>query len=177
MRVSYRKLFFWSQVFAIFIAFLSYAVVRRWNVAIGIPDFAFLMLTNCSEQMLGKLNSVPFLILAAQFCPEKMENTFFALLMSLFNFSDIQIPSIWSKAILDNFNIQGGNFTQFPTVVLINLFMGFIPLLLIFMVPTYSAILTTEERVELGLPGDSSKKIDDSIDSSNRDQEITDDKV
>ncbi|KAI9139222.1 folate-biopterin transporter [Paraphysoderma sedebokerense] len=150
--VPYRKIFFWSQIGVIIMNFTSYMLIQRWNVAIGIPDYAFLLLTSCVDSVISRLNSMPFLVLAAQVCPPDMEATFFALLMSLSNLTAGQLPALWSKPVLDAYKVRKGNFVHFDKVNLINMALSVLPLFLVWMLPTYSAILTDEQKVELGIP-------------------------
>ncbi|KAI9136265.1 BT1 family-domain-containing protein [Paraphysoderma sedebokerense] len=150
--VSYRKLFFFSQLGAVAMRFMNIVIIKRWNTVIGIPDVPFLILVSCADNIIDRFNSMPFLVLAAQVCPPNMENTFFALLMSLSNLTVAQLPVVWSKPLLDANGLDGTKWDGLEPVNWIHLGLGFIPLALIWMVPTFSSILTDAQRVEFGLP-------------------------
>ncbi|KAI9136676.1 BT1 family-domain-containing protein [Paraphysoderma sedebokerense] len=158
--MSYRKLFFYSQSGMILMRLANMVLIKELNLAIGIPNVAFYFITSCANNIIERLNSMPLLILAAQVCPLDMENTFFALLMSLSNLTSGQLPLIWSKPIIKSYGLNGKVWTGFEAVNWIHFGLGFIPLLFIWLLPTFSAILSDEQRIELGLPV-KEKKIDE----------------
>eukprot|EP01047_Picozoa_sp_COSAG01_P112489 COSAG01_NODE_41240_length_454_cov_0.583099_1_plen_97_part_00 len=60
--------------------------VSRWNLAIGIPDTMMMFGDDCFGSIIGRLNMMPMMILAAKLCPPGVEATLFALNMGLSNF-------------------------------------------------------------------------------------------
>jgi hypothetical protein len=82
---SFRVIFAVSQVLLAATTFLDYALFRGWNRVIGIPDVWFLAGSGAFGEIIGRLNAMPFLVMAGQLCPKNMEATFFALLMSISN--------------------------------------------------------------------------------------------
>jgi hypothetical protein len=118
-RTSFRTIFFISQIAsAIFFASdipLNEGWVSGWGV---IP---FLFAGSALTEVIDRLNSMPFLIMAGQLCPDNMEATFFAALMSVSNlgstFSEYLASFIITAYDLESENLD--NFQKNYTTVLL----------------------------------------------------------
>jgi hypothetical protein len=96
----------------------DYVLVKRWNKAIGLPDVLFLIASNAFTEVIGRLNAMPFLVMAGQLCPENMEATFFAMLMSLSNQGSTFAEFIGAE-VQKTFKIKRGSYDGLPTAILI----------------------------------------------------------
>jgi len=115
---SFRVIFLWSQILTAIIYLTDYVLVKRWNQAIGLPDVPFLITSGAFSTVIDRLNSMPFLVMAGQLCPENMEATFFALMMSISNQGSAQASNIGAE-LLKAYGVNKKNFDNLPTVILI----------------------------------------------------------
>jgi hypothetical protein len=92
--------------------------VKRWNVAWGISDLPFLIAAGSISDIVDRLNTMPFLVMAAQLCPENMEATFFAMLMSLSNQGTTIAGNLGSQ-VLTAFKVSRNDVSGLPTAILI----------------------------------------------------------
>ena len=60
-------------------------VISRLNTQIGLSDQLFVLGDAAILQAIGQVAFMPLLVLAARMCPEGVEATLFALLMSILN--------------------------------------------------------------------------------------------
>lgn len=61
-------------------------LVTRLNTQIGLSDELFVLGDSVVLRAIGRVAFMPVLVLAARVCPEGVEATLFALLMSVLNF-------------------------------------------------------------------------------------------
>jgi hypothetical protein len=139
---SFRTIFFASQLLTAVIYMSDYVLVKRWNKAIGLPDVPFLIASGAFTEVIGRLNAMPFLVMAAQLCPENMEATFFALLMSISNQGSTASEFLGS-AVLKAFNVKKNSYGGLPTAILIRSASVLGSLLFIWLLPNTSALNPT----------------------------------
>ncbi|KAJ3218938.1 hypothetical protein HK099_004868 [Clydaea vesicula] len=101
----FRKILFWTQFFLGVVSFFDIMLVKRWNVAIGLPDLPFLFGGRVITYAITYLQQVPFLVMAAQLCPDGIEATFFATLMSCSNGGG-NIARKWSAVLIEALKME-----------------------------------------------------------------------
>jgi hypothetical protein len=138
----FRTIFAFSQLFTAFFFLADYVLVRRWNIVIGIPDVVFLFTSSAFNEVIGRLNAMPFLVMAGQLCPENMEATFFALLMSISN-QGSTIAEVLGGQVLSAFDIKRGNYDGLPIAILIRSGCVVGALLFIWLLPNTAALSPT----------------------------------
>lgn len=84
-RVPLKKMFFWGTVAGTVLGSTQLLLISRMNLELGISDKVFALTDTAVLTVLGEVSFLPVLVLAAKLCPEGVEATFFAALMSLFN--------------------------------------------------------------------------------------------
>jgi hypothetical protein len=139
---SFRKIFFWSQLFSAVIFMSDFVLVKRWNVAIGLPDVPFLIAASAFAEVIGRLNAMPFLVMAGQLCPENMEATFFALLMSISN-QGSTVAETLGAVVLKAYKIKKDSYEGLPTAILIRSGCILGVLVFIFLLPDTAALSST----------------------------------
>jgi uncharacterized membrane protein YeaQ/YmgE (transglycosylase-associated protein family) len=79
----------WNVVLGIIGSFLNYCFAMRWNVAIGISDYFFLIFT---DVVFGAISTafgvLPIMALFAKITPRRIEGTMFAFLTGTSNFDN-----------------------------------------------------------------------------------------
>jgi len=86
---DFRTIFAWAWLVQGLSIVPDLLLVTRANVALGLPDHAFMLGDQILHQMLGQLKHLPFLVLAARICPPHVEATLFATIMSISNFDAV----------------------------------------------------------------------------------------
>ncbi|KAL6656036.1 hypothetical protein ACP70R_006862 [Stipagrostis hirtigluma subsp. patula] len=79
----FRSLLFYAQLLYGVSGLLDLTFVLRWNLALGVPDAAFVTLEECVSRVVSRVRLMPMMVLSAKLCPPGAEGTFFALLMCI----------------------------------------------------------------------------------------------
>ena len=82
-----RTIFFWTTIISTALGLTSLLLVTHANRALGIDDRWFSLGDSLILTVAGRIAFMPVLVLAARLCPEGIEATLFALLMSVLNIS------------------------------------------------------------------------------------------
>ncbi|PIN17902.1 hypothetical protein CDL12_09428 [Handroanthus impetiginosus] len=130
----FRDLLFWVQVLLCLSGLLDLALVLRWNLKLGIPDYFFVVIDASVSQMIGRLKWMPLLVLSSKLCPPGIEGTFFALLMSIDN-AGVLTSSWLGGLLLHVLNVTRTKFDKIWLAVLIRNVLRISPLFLLFLVP------------------------------------------
>lgn len=81
-----RTVLFWNVILGVIGAFLNYCFAMRWNLAIGIPDYGFLIFTDVVFGAIAmSFGTLPVLALFAKITPRRIEGTMFAFLTGTSN--------------------------------------------------------------------------------------------
>ncbi|MBZ8178595.1 folate/biopterin family MFS transporter [Oscillatoria salina] len=83
--VPFRVIFGWSTVIASVLGMTMLLLVTHTNRTLGIDDHWFSLGDSLILTVMGQIAFMPVLVLAARLCPEGVEATLFALLMSVNN--------------------------------------------------------------------------------------------
>jgi hypothetical protein len=143
-QTSFRRIYGFTQGLIALFTFTDYIFVRQWNDGI-IPNIVFLITTGNMYQIIDQLNGMPFLVMSAQLCPDNMEATFFALLMSISNFGGTMSELVGSD-VQEAYDVgvqlpdETFDLVSLPTVILINMATNVCVILFIFMVPDTHAL-------------------------------------
>jgi len=134
--VQYRAIWRGTQIIFVLLNLLDYVWVSRWNLALGIPDRAFVLGEEVLSPIFARIAAMPMFILAAQLCPPGIEATLFAFTMGLSNFGS-KIGSYMGIGLL---HVLGGvhapHFENLRLLVLIRSLTRALPILLIpYLVP------------------------------------------
>lgn len=85
--VPARKIFLWTTIISTLLGLTSLLIVTHANRSLGIDDRWFSLGDSLILTVAGKIAYMPILVLAARLCPEGIEATLFAVLMSVLNIS------------------------------------------------------------------------------------------
>ena len=112
-------------------------LVTGMNRQLGINDELFVLGDSAILEAISQVCWMPVLVFAAQVCPEGVEATLFATLMSILNsggFVGTQVGAL----LTDQLGVTSDNFTHLPLLVLICTLSTPLPLLLLPQVRKYS---------------------------------------
>ncbi|NUN66250.1 folate/biopterin family MFS transporter [Pseudanabaena biceps] len=85
--VPTRTIFLWTTIISTALGLTSLLLVTHVNRSLGIDDRWFSLGDSLILTVAGRIAFMPVLVLAARLCPEGIEATLFALLMSVLNIS------------------------------------------------------------------------------------------
>ena len=83
--VPLKKVFSWCCILCTCIGMSQLILISRINQDFGLSDELFVLGDNAVLQVIGQVALMPVLVLATRLCPEGVEATLFALLMSICN--------------------------------------------------------------------------------------------
>jgi len=135
--VSFKKILVVSSFICSFMGLFQILLVTRANVYLGIPDTVFSLCSGFLVQAIGEINTMPLLVMCCKLCPQKIEGTLYALLMSTMNFGGM-IAYQLGGLLMIVLGIDQHNFgLLWLLVLLVNLF-TLLPLPLLYFVPELS---------------------------------------
>jgi hypothetical protein len=120
-------------------------LVTGLNQSLGIDNEWFCLSDEILLTVLGRISFMPVLVLAARICPEGVEATLFATLMSILNGGSVTgsfVGSILTKGL----GVTSSDFTQLPTLVAICAVSTLLPLPLLRLVPELTEIEGVEKE-------------------------------
>uniref|UniRef100_A0A6N2N8E7 Folate-biopterin transporter 6 n=1 Tax=Salix viminalis TaxID=40686 RepID=A0A6N2N8E7_SALVM len=130
----FRSLLLYAQILYGVSGMLDLTFVLRWNLAIGIPDYFFVIAEECVTRIISRIRWMPMIVLSTRLCPLGIEGTFFALLMCIDSLGSLS--SKWGGGVfLHLFHVTRSDFTNLWLVILIRNVLRFATIGLIFLVP------------------------------------------
>lgn len=158
--VPLKKIFKWSCILSTVIGMSQLILISRLNTQIGLSDQLFVLGDSAILQVIGQVAFMPALVLAARICPEGVEATLFALLMSISNGGGIVGNLLGTPAsayacswmlyvgagLTEFLGVTDHDFSNLGLLTFICVFSNLIPLLLIHLLPEDEDIPTTDDR-------------------------------
>lgn len=84
--------------------------------------------------IVGRLLTMPILVLSAKICPAGVEGTLFALLMSISNFSS-SVSAYWGSLICYLAGVDHDHYANLPWLIIIRSLFKLVPLFFLFLIP------------------------------------------
>ena len=136
--VRFRRIFGWMILISAVLGMTSLILVTHTNRALGISDEWFSLGDSLVLVVAGQVSFMPVLILAARLCPRGIEATFFALLMSIFNFGGL-VSNELGALLTHALHVTETDFVNLWKLVLITNLSTLLPLPLLRLVPDVNA--------------------------------------
>eukprot|EP00210_Caulerpa_lentillifera_P000872 g843.t1 len=132
--VSLKKVFAWSCILTTIIGSSQFILISRINREYGLSDQLFVLGDSVILNALGQVAFMPGLVLAARICPEGVEATLFALIMSIYNGGAVASSSMgaWLTNIL---GVTKDDFTNLAPLISICLLSNLFPLAFLGLLP------------------------------------------
>lgn len=135
--VSFKKIFFVTLSVAWVLKWSYISIVTGFNASIGISNMVLAMGDSIILSLLGQFLLLPSVVLAAKICPDGVEGSLYATLMSISNFAGV-ISSEWGSMLSNMYGVNRNHFDNFwKLIVLCNL---------IDLIPIASVALVTDEQ-------------------------------
>ncbi len=121
-QVSFIKIFGCALALSFFLEQTLLLLVLHVNRDLGIPDYVFAFSERVVLTLIGQFITMPMVVLGARLCPEGVEATLYALLMSVTNLGGV-ISSEWGSLFTSMFGVTSTNFDNlWKLVLLCNMF-------------------------------------------------------
>ena len=130
--VELRKILFWSLL-AVFVFEQSRFLVV-FHLTPFIPNFVLVLVEGLMMTIIGEFILMPLVVLSARICPEGIEGTFYAFIISIQNLSGI-IGDEWGSLVVHAFGVTADDFTHLWKVMVLCHLCDIIPLMVIQFVP------------------------------------------
>lgn len=145
-KYPFRNLVFFAQLLYAMSGFLDLTFILRWNLALGIPDYFFVIMEECVFRIVTRIRWMPMIVLSTRLCPLGIEGTFFALLMCIDSLGSLS--SKWGGgAVLHALSVTRTNFTNLWLALLFRNVLRLLTLGLVFLVPK-------ADQLDLLIPSD-----------------------
>lgn len=142
--VPMRRIFLWTTLISTVLGLTSLILITHTNRSLGIDDRWFSLGDSLILTVAGRIAYMPVLVLAARLCPEGIEATLFALLMSVMNVAGL--CSYQLGAGLTHFlGVTDVDFTNLWLLVLITNLSNLIPLPLLGWLPEQTALTAASD--------------------------------
>lgn len=115
-RVPLPTLFRATALIGCALGLTQVSLVTGWHRPLGISDKLFALSDTVVLTTLGQLSFMPTLVLAARICPEGVEATLFAALMSVFNAAGVA-SGAGGAALTEAFGVREGKFDNLAALV------------------------------------------------------------
>lgn len=125
--VPFRTIFGWSTVISSILGMSMLLLVTHTNRALGIDDKWFSLGDSLVLTVMGQIAYMPILVLAARLCPEGVEATLFALLMSVVNLAGL-LSYEFGAVLMHWLGISESNFESLWLLVVITNLSTLLPL-------------------------------------------------
>ncbi|EDO05843.2 prohibitin BT1 folate/biopterin transporter family protein [Babesia bovis T2Bo] len=131
---SIRKLYVWTTLFVSLCCMLSLVLVKRWNLALGIPDTAFVITDSSLLQLVGEINSLPIFIMATRLCPPGIESSMYSFLWTA-QFLGLDVSTYISSLLTYAFGIGTNHFDGLVQLIIFCAVAHIIPIFFVYLLP------------------------------------------
>lgn len=133
--VSFRRIFLVAQLCLALVSLVDVVLVTRTNLELGIPDKAFVLGDHVVADVIGRLKTMPIMVLCAKLCPRGIEGTLFALLMSISNVS-YSVSEFWGAFLCDWMGIAKDEYDMLGLAIVVRSVLKVVPILFLFLIPS-----------------------------------------
>jgi folate/biopterin transporter len=149
--IPFRIILGWSMVISALLGMTALLLVTHTNRAIGIDDHWFSLGDSLILTVMGQIAFMPVLVLSARLCPEGIEASLFALLMSIWNIAGLVSQEL--GALLTHWlGITESNFENLWLLVVIANLSTLMPLPFLGWLPAKDPKDATEKEIARKLP-------------------------
>ncbi|GMI69954.1 hypothetical protein like AT2G32040 [Hibiscus trionum] len=146
--VSLRKNFLATTIIGTALGMTQVFLVTGLNRQFGISDEWFAIGDSLILTVLGQASFMPVLVLAAKLCPEGMEATLFATLMSISNGGGV-LGGLLGAGLTQVFGVTKDNFDNLTTLIILCNLSSLLPLPLLGLLPRDGSATVSKEIVDI----------------------------
>ncbi|KAK9843802.1 hypothetical protein WJX81_006900 [Elliptochloris bilobata] len=135
--VPLRRMFLWTSILGAGLGLTQILLITGTNRALGLSNELFVLGDSVVLTVLGQVAFMPVLVLAARLCPEGVEATLFATLMSILN-GGAFTGSALGSALTAALGVTADDFRLLWVLVAVCTLSSLLPLPLLWLVPDAS---------------------------------------
>ena len=117
-RIKFRKIFFWTLTLSWLLKWSYLSIVSGFNESIGISNLVVAMADSVILSLLGQFLLLPTVILAAKICPDGVEGSLYATLMSISNLGGV-VSSEWGSVFANMYGVDKSHFENFSKLIIL----------------------------------------------------------
>ncbi|TDH67964.1 hypothetical protein CCR75_005416 [Bremia lactucae] len=133
--ISFRTIFLVAQICLALVSLVDVILVTRANLTVGIPDKAFVLGDHVVAEVIGRLKTMPIMVLCAKLCPRGIEGTLFALLMSISNLS-YSVSEFWGAFVCEWMGIDKDEYEMLWLAIVLRSALKVVPIGFLFLIPS-----------------------------------------
>ncbi|KMS98840.1 hypothetical protein BVRB_3g068210 [Beta vulgaris subsp. vulgaris] len=133
-KVSLRRIFLATTIAGTALGMTQVLLVTGLNRLLGISDEWFAMGDSLILTVLSQISFMPILVLAAKLCPEGVEATLFATLMSISNAGSV-LGGLIGAGLTQGFGVTKDSFDNLATLIILCNLSSLLPLPLLSLLP------------------------------------------
>ncbi|XVE65986.1 hypothetical protein DITRI_Ditri08aG0044900 [Diplodiscus trichospermus] len=146
--VPLRKIFLATTIFGTALGMTQVFLVTGLNRQFGISDEWFAIGDSLILTVLAQASFMPVLVLAAKLCPEGMEATLFATLMSISNGGSV-VGGLIGAGLTQIFGVTKDKFDNLATLIILCNLSSLLPLPLLGLLPRDDSDTVAKENVDI----------------------------
>jgi hypothetical protein len=148
--VEVRSLLYYSTIFSLVSSLSQYAFALRLNVLFGIPDVAFIILTDTIFGVISlAMNTLPTLALFAKITPKKIEGTVFAFLTGTTNLANNVLAPMVGVWINEKFvGVTADDLSNYKSLCFVGIITSVLGFLILPLIPLKDQIAQYQEERE-----------------------------
>ncbi|KAJ9700379.1 hypothetical protein PVL29_005938 [Vitis rotundifolia] len=146
--VPLRKIFFVTTIFGSALGMTQVFLVTGLNRKFGISDEWFSIGDSLILTVLGQASFMPVLVLAARLCPQGMEATLFATLMSISNGGSV-VGGLVGAGLTQLFGVTKDSFDNLAFLIILCNLSSLLPLPLLGLLPQDNPDASTKETEDI----------------------------
>ncbi|TYJ14671.1 hypothetical protein E1A91_A10G131900v1 [Gossypium mustelinum] len=147
-RVPLRKIFLATTIIGTAFGMTQVLLVTGLNRQLGISDEWFAIGDSLILTVLGQVSFMPVLVLAAKLCPEGMEATLFATLMSISNGGSV-VGGLLGAVLTQVFGVTKDKFDNLSSLIILCNLSSLLPLPLLGLLPEDDSGIVSNEDVDI----------------------------
>ncbi|KAF9622610.1 hypothetical protein IFM89_032509 [Coptis chinensis] len=146
--VALRKIFLVTTIIGSVLGMTQVFLVTGLNRQFGISDEWFAIGDSLIITVLGQASFMPVLVLAARLCPQGMEATLFATLMSISNGGSV-VGGLMGAGLTELFGVTKDSFNNLAYLIILCNLSSLLPLPLLGLLPKENPEMATEESADI----------------------------
>ena len=132
--VPLKKMFTWTIIIGTVLSFSQIVLVTGYNRQLGLDDRLFCLGDNLVLKVIGEVSFMPVLVMAARICPEGVEASLYATLMSIMNGGSVT-GGLLGAGLTKWFGVTATDFDHLPWLIFVCTVAQFAPIAFINFVP------------------------------------------
>lgn len=124
---SYRFIFTVAIASTVIPSVFDLALVKRWNVALHIPDIAMAIGDESFQNCVIRLFRMPVAVMAMKACPKGMEGSVMSLILSLGGFGHA-LGVLFGSCLLEVLDVKRGHYEHLPEALAVRGLCRLLPL-------------------------------------------------